>query len=377
MIQHNQKIIIMVLVIILLIVGGVAFWVLSRSDQTDLEKNMNTDFQVSTVSGYSVITSSKYHFTFKIDQKVKYTVGQAASPMLFKAGFTLPNPDTSDQPNRDTPNKFNTSPVNFFSLQVYANTQDITLDDNDSLRAWANATLIDKIEDKIVTESIADEQYLKTNEADGIQSFAVYYYLIKPDYIYVFITNDFTNVQMREFLSGFSVESYPVEYINYQNEEMGYALSYPENWFKVAENTEAACLIAGAENCVMDSFSSVDPATVQGAYSGGFDFSVLSYEISPDIDLGQIFTADEDVPTDFYQYKEHELAEPETITVDGHEAIRYAINVLKGTEPCYIEEVLVRDGGKVYDIEAVVQDENAFDDYRTEFENIIESFQVI
>ena len=93
--------------------------------------------------------------------------------------------------------------------------------------------------------------------------------------------------------------------------------------------------------------------------------------------MGEIFTSDEDVPLDFYDYEEHELTEPEMITVDGHEAIRYTINVLKGTEPCYIEEVLVRDGEKVYDIEAIAQDKNSFENYRTEFENIVESFQVI
>jgi len=162
----------------------------------------------------------------------------------------------------------------------------------------------------------------------------------------------------------------------FKNNESGYQLSYPKEWFHVSSSKLPLCLFENTNNCQQDCFSSVDPQKVEGAYSGGFDFCVLSYQLEQNGDyLTYLFQKDEDISADFYEYPENNVTRPQLITVDGQLALRYAIDAPKSTEPCYIEEVLIQKDRKIFDLEAIVQDKSAFENYRTEFENIVESIK--
>ncbi|MFH0952597.1 MAG: hypothetical protein V1838_05495 [Patescibacteria group bacterium] len=158
------------------------------------------------------------------------------------------------------------------------------------------------------------------------------------------------------------------------NKQAGYRLYYPEKWFQVLSEESSDCLLTGSSNCIEDSISSVDPGSINGAYSGGFDMYIQSYKLNQDVNLEDLFEQDEDITGDFYESTENSYVGPEALTVDGRSAIRYSINAVYSSEPSYIEEILIRNGDQVIDIEAIVTEKSEFEIYRQEFENIINSF---
>lgn len=186
--------------------------------------------------------------------------------------------------------------------------------------------------------------------------------------------------EILESISFSETETEINDWQDYQNKEMGYAIKFPENWFGVIKNYEILCSVNGSSDCIEDSFSSVEPEKWSGAHSNGFDFYVMKYKFDNNKSLNEIYKYDEDIPSEEtikagnYEF---EISEPVPGIVNGQESFRYSVNAVFSTEPCYIEEVLIRSGDYVYDIEAIVLKKSNFESYRDIFEEIIRSFETI
>ncbi|MFH0853721.1 MAG: hypothetical protein V1853_04940 [bacterium] len=203
---------ILILIIVLVITAGV--FVYKQTQNSDKNDSLNStivnkEFRyLDEISGpgLKVFKSENYHFTLAIDQDISYGYLPGEGNVFLEAEFSVPNPNSSVIPNRDTPNQFNSSDLNSFQLQIYPNDHGITLEDLDGFRLWRKDVLsYYDSDDSIQQLSVSTNEILKAVQADGVESYAVYYYLISTDYIYVFFTNDFTELEMRTFLGGFSL----------------------------------------------------------------------------------------------------------------------------------------------------------------------------
>lgn len=166
----------------------------------------------------------------------------------------------------------------------------------------------------------------------------------------------------------------------YKNEKMGYIINLPGTWFNSIKDFEVLCTVYGTGDCIEDGFTSIDPKLFQGRISYGLDFYIMRYKFSQDKSLEEIYKNDEDRPSE-EMIKEAgfkiEVSDFQNFTLNGKEAGRYSLNAIEFTEPGYIEEVLIRNGDYVYDIEAIVGQKSYFESYRDEFEKILESFEII
>lgn len=193
------------------LVIGAGYLIFSRSTQAPSKSN--TNFGASTVwvgdivNGSVLFTVPYYGFSIALPSSFSYSIGSSNVQSRFSIGFSSPNQNTSEIPNRDTPNRINTSAYNSFGIQIFPNDSRLSGNDVKQFRAWRKP-LYDDSSDSIQTTSIAGYPTFFAIQADGIDSRGLYYYIVQPNYIVMVSTGDFSDTQMVSFLSNFRVGNY-------------------------------------------------------------------------------------------------------------------------------------------------------------------------
>ena len=206
------------LLILLIVVVAAGFLYLGlRSDSSDVtttNKTVNKDFrelEMLSSAGHKVFQSENYDFTYTIDHGVDWSVSEAAEPTLLTTWFSLPNPNSEEEERDDIPNGFNTFEKNSFRLDVYPNSGSVSPNGEAELKdCLKNDLNSEYIPGSFLTLSIARNRLFKVVDFQGIDVREAHYYLFGSAFVYVFSSGDFTEQEMREFISGFTYERAPL-----------------------------------------------------------------------------------------------------------------------------------------------------------------------
>jgi hypothetical protein len=147
----------------------------------------------SDIHGFSVVVPT----TFSLGDNPDRDKTQSSSV------FRRDNSDTSDQPNRDTPNQFNTSADDILTIDVspYGESAEPIFPYNAELISAYSATK--GAPNTVVAGeevTIDTHQAIRTIEADGIDSKGQYYYLESKGYLLVISSDDVARVEIEAII---------------------------------------------------------------------------------------------------------------------------------------------------------------------------------
>ncbi len=135
---------------------------------------VNADFaflsQQSTTN-HPVFVSSHYHFEYRPVGNFGYTIGQARGMQQFIVGVTSQDAKSTNKG---------------IELSVYPNNVQLVDSNLAAFRAWRKENIYDNSSDEIASVVIRGLNFLKATQVYGIDSHGDYYYLIQPDFVYVF-----------------------------------------------------------------------------------------------------------------------------------------------------------------------------------------------
>lgn len=158
---------------------------------------INTDFQFSSqesTTGHPVFISERYHFRFAPQGNYGSMITGSRGVLLNEIGVSTADSNA-------------VSPQNL-TLLMYSNTNGVMAGDIMSFRAWRKEALYNNPSDPITTVTLRGFTLLKATQVDGINSKSTYYYLIRPDYIYVFVTGlDNPDQSIQKTLTAFTLTS--------------------------------------------------------------------------------------------------------------------------------------------------------------------------
>lgn len=127
--------------------------------------------QLSTPN-HPVFISKKYHFEYSPTGNYGYSKEKVLGTQQLAVSVT-------SHDNNDTNSNL--------SLFVFKNDNNVGTGSVDQFRQWRKANIYDNATDPIEIQKISLNTFYKATQVDGIDSKSLYYYLIRPDYIYVFV----------------------------------------------------------------------------------------------------------------------------------------------------------------------------------------------
>jgi len=209
--MSTSRAVLVAALLIILVVLGAAVWRarLASTSPSPTNRPVNDIFAIeSSGSGaVAVFHSPRYRFRLQTERPVTPLVLPDDPVAVLSVEFSLPNPDSGELPNRDTPNRINTSESDRFRLWVYANAAATVPSSPADFRDWWKRITAQEADlSGIRSLSIRALEVFQLTQPTGIDSTEVVYAIVTPEWGYVFSTEDFPEDTMRQFIAGFTPE---------------------------------------------------------------------------------------------------------------------------------------------------------------------------
>lgn len=149
-------------------------------------------------------------------------------------------------------------------------------------------------------------------------------------------------------------------------------ISYPSDW-SILSHQKVIGTISGSS--IVSSYLLGETSKKDEFFASSIEIKI--YTIDPARPLESIAAQDEDIVRSGTPETSSKVSNYESLVISEKKAIRYYIDSA-GTpsEGGYMEDILIRDGEKIYEIETMTKDKNNFNNSRQLFENVISSFQL-
>jgi hypothetical protein len=174
--------------VVIAAVAYIAGSVNKNNDEVSAKKTVTNQttsaFVVNPTSDGLAFTSALFNFSFTTGSEYGYLENSTASTELASYVLNRENENTSEQPNRDTPNGFNTSVDDRIGVTVFQNNQHITLDNLAEFISWQElVTPSADINGSATTHVFTLNNAIEAITAGGIDDFSRCIYFINDSYI--------------------------------------------------------------------------------------------------------------------------------------------------------------------------------------------------
>lgn len=151
-----------------------------------------------------------------------------------------------------------------------------------------------------------------------------------------------------------------------------FEISYPSDWSILSHQKDTGTIPGSS---IVSSYLLGETSKKDEFFASSVEVKI--YTIDSARSLESIAAQDEDIVRSGAPETSSKVSDYESLVISGKKAIRYYIDSA-GTpsEGGYMEDILIRDGEKIYEIEAMAKDKNDFNNSRQLFEDIISSFQI-
>lgn len=155
-------------------------------------------------NGRLAFTSELYHFSIATPSEYGYLVNPDTGEELGSFTLTRTNKNTSEEPNRDTPNGFNTSADDRIGVTVFENNQDVTLDSLPGFISWQEmAQSSAGIEGSAITHAFSLANAIEAITASGIDAFSRSIYFVNDAYVVEISSADVPKGELYEIANTF------------------------------------------------------------------------------------------------------------------------------------------------------------------------------
>lgn len=197
----------LILIVSLLILPAILFFynyyqnTNNDTQKTSLSERAKTFRYVQKNQDGNLYESVKYGFKITIpgvfsDQIIDAHYGECLDTIK----FCKPNMDTSEIPNRDTPDGFKTAVDDCFFLEIYKNSDSLTPDSN-LFNIWHEQIYLGQEIQESKILYVNNNKVLFTHETNGVGgAIGQFYYLFEPGYVFVLWSNDVPAEKLAEIM---------------------------------------------------------------------------------------------------------------------------------------------------------------------------------
>lgn len=177
----------------------------NASASTNTNDGLHDFTSEATANGKVFFQNVVYGFAFIMDTGFSVVPYQTSGSELSSYILTRKNTNTSETPNRDTPNGFNTAADDSIGVQVYSNDRNLSTDDLASFKSWQSAGNIGSSTDAEPTvQRLGNNTVIESIVTTGIAGeLSRYLYIIQRGYIIAIGSRDVPKKELYDMASSF------------------------------------------------------------------------------------------------------------------------------------------------------------------------------
>ena len=208
----QKKVMIATAIIFLVIITFSIAWIFGNriitNHGSDSDKSSESIFtQDSTSDAHVRFSSALYHFSIITNQGYGYIMEPSQGTELSSIALTRKNGNTSEQPNRDTPNGFNTAVDDRIGIHVYNNDQNVSAQSQDIaiFTSWQKVSSPGSlVSEQPEIKNFGDNAAIEAVIQDGIGSFSRVIYFISEKNIVVISSSDVPKGELYDIANTFT-----------------------------------------------------------------------------------------------------------------------------------------------------------------------------
>ncbi|MFA5107204.1 MAG: hypothetical protein WC497_02640 [Patescibacteria group bacterium] len=212
--KKPSTIISFIVIIVLSVVLGA--WLFSvgkaKTDQSDHvsvnQAKTNTVWRTDgQTAGGTRYVSEQYDFSLTLPASFSNSVEPAFGQEKLGIRFSRPNANTNEQPNRDTPDGFNTSADDRIYLRVFTNPDHLAATQGDMVRAWINEHMPSELSIKLFENRMfGGNAVIFTHQENGIAgAIGQYIYFFSTEIILVIDSGDVPQAELQAIAATVSI----------------------------------------------------------------------------------------------------------------------------------------------------------------------------
>jgi hypothetical protein len=154
-------------------------------------------------------TSDQFNYTMLVPESFSQSLlenDQRYYPGVIETiAFEELNTNTNEDNNRDTPDGFNTSGANKFTLLTYSNPQQITAQDTVAFQEWYDKSFHAEGIESVDEEFLGGKSVLNAVVANGVAGArGRSYFIFSKEYIFVVSSSDVVKSVMEQIVGSFT-----------------------------------------------------------------------------------------------------------------------------------------------------------------------------